>query len=96
MSFLKSISSKPDRSFKLFFWKFFFGYLPIGLLISFLSLFEVNPVVFNEEPVVGIKGFMVGLLMIPLIVLAITIMVWLLFTVGNSIINLLVRLGRNN
>lgn len=96
MSFLKSISSKPEKSFKLFFWKFFFGYLPIGLLISFLALFEVNPVVFNEEPVDGIKGFMVGLLIIPLIVLAITIMVWLLFTVGDLIINLLIRLGRNN
>ena len=96
MNFEKFVGARPEKPFRLFFWRFLFGYLPFGLLTSLMALLEVNPVIFNDEPVAGIKGFIIGTLMIPFIVLAITIMVWLLFVIGDAIIKLMVRHGGDN
>ena len=70
MSFLNDISEGPSKPFKLFFWRFFFGCLPIVLLSSFLALLEIRPFIFNEQPIYGIKGFMLNLVFMPFPVLA--------------------------
>jgi hypothetical protein len=87
MNLLKKLGESPKKPFKLFFWRFFFGYLPIGLFVSSLALFNISPIEFNEEPIYGIKGFFLGLLYIPLSVFAISTIVWLIFILGDFIIN---------
>lgn len=92
MSFIKEISRIPENTFKLFFWKFFFGYLPIGLTTALLALFNVKPITFNEEAIGGILGFIIALLMSPFFALIITVATWLLFMLGHLIIKLIEKL----
>lgn len=80
------------NNFKKFFSRFFFGYLPFGLLISILALVDVSPIMFDEEPLSGIKGFLMGLLMIPFFTITLTVVVWLLYTFGDCIMKLLFKM----
>lgn len=55
---MKKIEIKRKQLFKIIFWGIFSIYLPIGLINSFLALIgDVPTIIFLEEPVYGVKGF---------------------------------------
>ncbi len=92
MDFLKEFSEKPKKLFQFFFWNMLFGYLPIGLLSAFLSLFGKTPFMLNKEPIYGIFGFLLSLILTtPLFGFGIALMCWVFFSIGNFIIRIITR-----
>ena len=83
---------KPQRLFKVLFWNALFGYLPIWVITSILTLMNIMPVNFNDEEVYGIQGFIVSLFFFPFIPLVIAGPVWLLFWVARQMRKLLLSL----
>ena len=89
---LSFLDIKPQRLFKVLFWNALFGYLPIWVVTSILTLMNIIPVNFNGEKVYGIKGFIVSLFFFPFIPLVIAGPVWLLFWVARQMRKLLLSL----
>ena len=91
MKNLENYLEKPKKFFQFLFWNFFFGYLPFGLLISFLSLMGKVAFTLNEKGEYGITGFLMYLLTIPFVALILTLVNWLYLTIGNYILNIIFK-----
>ncbi|SFD51376.1 hypothetical protein SAMN05518672_102252 [Chitinophaga sp. CF118] len=70
-------------AFKNLFWAYTFGSMPFMLLGSFLSLFNVVPVYFNNEPHYGFEGFIIMILFIPFFGLIMGFVNWIYLNFGN-------------
>lgn len=60
-------------------------FVPVSLILAFLSLFEVVPVDFNDAKYYGFKGFIIHLLFMPFYVLMFTVLYWVIFAIGLKI-----------
>jgi hypothetical protein len=69
--------------FKIVFVGYFLSLGPILLLFGVLSIFGSETVRLNDEPVKGIAGFLLSLVMIPIFVVAASVITWLLLASGN-------------
>jgi len=58
------------------------GYLPVQVILAFLSLFGVIPVNVNDHPLYGIWGFILMLLYAPVFGLLISAFFWVFFSFG--------------
>ena len=95
--FLLSISHKPDKLFRLLFWKFFFAYFLVAVIAGLMSLFEIDFVQFNDQNLSAVQGFLYSILISPLMALSFTIGAWVLFMIGHVLIRgILQIIGNEN
>lgn len=94
MNFEK-FSKLPDKLFGLLFWNIFAFYGVAFVCLGVLALFGVKPVEFNGEPVYGVWGFVLSIVMAPFIALVMAFAIWLLLIVGNFLLRLFIRARRN-
>ena len=87
--YFKSFIEKPNNLFGFLFWNCFFGYLPLGLLISVMSLLGKVPFRKDNEDIYGVLGFLIGLLHIFATALIIAVISWIFIRVGNFVMKLL-------
>ncbi len=86
MEYFKKFTEKPNHLFGFLFWNCFFGYLPLGLLISIMSLLGKVPFRMNAQEIYGVSGFLIGLLHIVATALILAVISWIPITIGNFII----------
>lgn len=82
--------------FKKLFVAYTLGIAPFCLLSAILSLCNIVPVNFNNEPQYGIKGFILTLLFIPFIGLMLSVTNWLFLNLGIFIQNISLKILNKN
>ena len=89
MKYFKNFIEKPNNLFGFLFWNCFFGYLPLGLFISIMSLLGKVPFRMNDEEIYGVLGFLIGLLHIFVTALILSVVSWVFIRIGNFVMQLL-------
>jgi len=82
----------PKNLFLLLFWNISFAFLIIFLLKGMLSFMDYSTVTFNEEPALGLTGFVVNIIIFPIMSLLTSFSLWLLILFGNFILKLVLRI----
>lgn len=81
----RSIQCRGLTASSLFKYLFIGGFFSLGLFILACAVaagFGYHTVIFNEVPVVGVKGFLLGLAFMPLFSLIFAVVNWILLGIG--------------
>jgi hypothetical protein len=92
MKKIKQFSTLPDKLFGFLFWNIAFAILIIYLFNGLLSFFGYSTATFNEEPAFGLSGFLVNLIIAPLMALLITFIIWALILFGNLMLRIAIKI----
>lgn len=78
-------------SFKKLFVCYFFAATPFIILTAILSLTGVVPILINNKNYTGLLGFVISLLLLPIIALCLSLPNWIFLNIGNFISNLFLK-----
>ncbi|RFS24669.1 hypothetical protein DVR12_05555 [Chitinophaga silvatica] len=73
--------------FRSLFLAYAFAILPLGIILSFLALFEIIPINYNNDNIVGLQGLIIGLIFTLSGVIMFTVINWLYLNVGCFLYN---------
>lgn len=88
---LINYAERPEGHFSKIFWNIVFFMLPMCILLGVLSLLSIMPVLFNEKPYYGIKGFLILIVYIPFFSFIFSGIYWVMYSVGNYFMKLFLR-----
>jgi len=94
MKIIEDYNKLPNNFFKLIFWNVFFAYLIIFFVSGLLALFQIRPITFNDEPTYGILGFLISMIMAPMISFVSAVAIWILLMMGNIIMKMVLKFKR--
>ena len=77
----------PPFSFKALLRSYIGFLIPLCLLSGIMAMFGISSVYWNDAPVHGVGGFLVSLLIIPIVGLGMASMNWLILNFGRWIYN---------
>jgi hypothetical protein len=81
--------------FKKVFFATTFFIIPFSILASFLALFNVVPVEFNDSPRTGLFGFIIPILFIPFLGIMFGGLNWIVLNVGYWFYSLFFKPDKN-
>jgi hypothetical protein len=90
-NYLSQFKSKPKKHFANLYFNYLFAFLPIGLIMAFLSVFGILPVELNNEEYLGFVGFLFCLFYIPIAALILSTINWVFYQIGYWILNLIIN-----
>ena len=82
--------------FKKIFFATVFFIIPFSILASFLALFKIIPVNFNDAPRVGWIGFIIPILFIPFMGIMLSAYHWIVLNVGYWFYSLFFKFKKNS
>lgn len=90
-STLEKYSRLPQNFFLLIFWNTSFAIFVIFLIKGILTLMGYSTATLDSEEVSGLSGFVVNLVVAPLMALVVSFIFWLTLLFGNFVLRLILR-----